>query len=117
MKYDIILSTRKVIFYGIIFMIPSFLFLDFRPNFKAFANPITLFNMIFLVTFASGICFIIWNKATDLIGAIKTNIYVYLTPVITIFVSIIVLKEHITIIAIVGIALTLVGVIISELRY
>ncbi|TXJ58144.1 DMT family transporter [Brachyspira aalborgi] len=117
MKYDIILSTRKVIFYGIIFMIPSFIFLDFHPNFKAFANPITLFNMIFLVTFASGICFIIWNKATDLIGAIKTNIYVYLTPVITIFVSIIVLKEHITIIAIVGIALTLVGVIISELRY
>lgn len=116
MKYDIILYTRRVIFYGIIFMLPSFLFLDFNPNFMAFKNPVTLFNMIFVATFASGICFIIWNKATDLIGAIKTNIYVYLTPVITIFVSIIVLKEHITLIAVLGVALTLSGVIISELR-
>lgn len=116
-KYDVILSTRKIIFYGIIFMIPSFLFLDFSPNFLAFKKPITLFNMIFVAAFASGICFIIWNKATDIIGAIKTNIYVYLTPVITIIVSIIVLKEKITLIALMGIILTLFGVIISELRF
>lgn len=115
-NYDVILSTRKVIFYGIIFMIPSFFFLDFSPNFKSLTNPIILFNMIFVAVFASGICFIIWNKATSLIGAIKTNIYVYLTPVITIIVSIIVLKEKITLIALLGMFLTLLGVIISELR-
>ena len=97
-------------------MIPSFLFLDFSPNFLALKKPVTLFNMIFVATFASGICFIIWNKATDLIGAIKTNIYVYLTPVITIIVSVIVLKEKITLIALIGIFLTLAGIIISELR-
>ncbi|MEI0567368.1 DMT family transporter [Brachyspira pulli] len=115
-NYDVILSTRKVIFYGIIFMIPSFFFLDFSPNFKSLTKPIILFNMIFVAVFASGICFIIWNKATSLIGAIKTNIYVYLTPVITIIVSIIVLKEKITLIALLGMFLTLLGVIISELR-
>ena len=116
-NYDVILSTRKVIFYGIIFMIPSFFFLDFSPNFQSLTKPVILFNMIFVAVFASGICFIIWNKATYLIGAIKTNIYVYLTPVITIIVSIIVLKEKITLISLSGMFLTLLGVIISEMRF
>ena len=115
-KYDFILSTRKIIFYGIVFMIPSFFFFDFNPNWAALKNPIVLFNMLFVAIFASGICFIIWNKATDLIGVLKTNVYVYLTPIITIIISIIVLKERITFIAIIGITLTLIGVIVSELR-
>lgn len=115
-KYDFILSTRKIIFYGIVFMIPSFFFFDFNPNWAALKNPIVLFNMLFVAIFASGICFIIWNKATDLIGVLKTNVYVYLTPIITIIISIIVLKERMTFIAFIGITLTLIGVIVSELR-
>lgn len=115
-KYDFILSTRKIIFYGIVFMIPSFFFFDFNPNWAALKNPIVLFNMLFVAIFASGICFIIWNEATDLIGVLKTNVYVYLTPIITIIISIIVLKEKMTFIAIIGITLTLIGVIVSELR-
>lgn len=115
-KYDFILSTRKIIFYGIVFMIPSFFFFDFNPNWVALKNPIVLFNMMFVAIFASGICFIIWNKATDLIGVLKTNVYVYLTPIITIIISIIVLKERMTFTAFIGITLTLIGVIVSELR-
>lgn len=115
-KYDFILSTRKIIFYGIVFMIPSFFFFDFNPNWAALKNPIVLFNMMFVAIFASGICFIIWNKATDLIGVLKTNVYVYLTPIITIIISIIVLKERMTFTAFIGITLTLIGVIVSELR-
>ncbi|WP_297296022.1 DMT family transporter [uncultured Brachyspira sp.] len=115
-KYDFILSTRKIIFYGILFMIPSFFFFDFNPNWAALKNPIVLFNMLFVAIFASGICFIIWNKATDLIGVLKTNVYVYLTPIITIIISIIVLKERMTFTAFIGITLTLIGVIVSELR-
>lgn len=115
-KYDFILSTRKIIFYGIVFMIPSFFFFDFNPNWAALKNPIVLFNMLFVAIFASGICFIIWNEATDLMGVLKTNVYVYLTPIITIIISIIVLKEKMTFIAIIGITLTLIGVIVSELR-
>ncbi|MEI0567180.1 DMT family transporter [Brachyspira pulli] len=115
-KYDFILSTRKIIFYGIVFMIPSFFFFDFNPNWAALKNPIVLFNMLFVAIFASVICFIIWNKATDLIGVLKTNVYVYLTPIITIIISIIVLKERMTFIAFIGITLTLIGVIVSELR-
>lgn len=115
-KYDFILSTRKIIFYGIVFMIPSFFFFDFNPNWAALKNHIVLFNMLFVAIFASGICFIIWNEATDLIGVLKTNVYVYLTPIITIIISIIVLKERMTFIAFIGITLTLIGVIVSELR-
>ena len=116
MDYDLILSTRKIIFYGIIFMMPAFLFLDFSPNLNALLKPKILFNLLFVALFASGICFILFNKATLLIGAIKTNIYVYLTPIITIIASLIVLDENLSLTAFIGSTITLLGVVISERR-
>ena len=115
-KYDFILSTRKIIFYGIVFMIPSFFFFFFFSNWRALKNYIVLFNMMFLAFFFFGICFIIFFIFFYLIGVLKTNVYVYLTPIITIIISIIVLKERMTFTAFIGITLTLIGVIVSELR-
>ncbi|WP_414601081.1 EamA family transporter [Helicobacter sp.] len=51
-----------------------------------------------------------------LIGAIKTNIYVYLTPIITIIVAMIAIDERLGFYGIVGVILTLCGVIIGECR-
>ncbi|RDU67723.1 EamA family transporter [Helicobacter didelphidarum] len=116
MNYDIILTTRRVIFYGIVFIIPAFFFLDIHFDIEKLTKPINFLNLLFLGVFSSGICFIIWNKATQLIGAVKTNIYVYLTPIITIVVSMIVLDEKITFVMFIGIILTLLGVILSEYK-
>lgn len=113
---NIILTTKRIIFYGIIFMLPSFYFLDFNPNFNALLSLKVSFNLFFLSLFASGICFIIWNKATLLIGAIKTNAYVYLTPFITMLIASIFIGEKLSIIAIFGAFLTILSVILMEFK-
>lgn len=117
MQYDLLLCTRKIIFYGLIFMIPMFIFIDFSPDFSHLSNPKILFNLLFVSSFASGLCFVMWNKATVLIGAIKTNIYVYFTPLITIVVSYFTLGEKLDLIAIVGMIITMFGILISQNKY
>ncbi|MGX2985118.1 EamA family transporter [Helicobacter sp. 23-1048] len=57
-----------------------------------------------------------WNKATNLIGVVRTNIYVYLTPVLTIIASIVVLDERLSLVACLGVALVILGVVISEYK-
>lgn len=114
--YDLILTTRKMIFYGIVFMLPGFFIFDFAPKWSAFIESSFLLNFIFVAVFASGICFVMWNRATALIGVVKTNIYVYLTPIITIVVVMIVLGERLSIYGFIGVVLTLFGVILAEYR-
>lgn len=115
-KYDIIITTRKILFYGIIFIIPTFLFLDFSLNFAVFREVKVALNFAFVALFASAICFIAWNKATNLIGVVRTNIFVYLTPVWTIFASMIFLDERLNLSAILGVVLVMCGVIIGEFK-
>ncbi len=116
LKYDIFLTTRRILFWGIIFMIPSFLWLDFAPNLSALKEPKIALNLFFVALFASALCFIMWNKATNLIGVVRTNIYVYLTPVFTIITSIVVLDERLSLVACLGVGLVLLGVIVAESR-
>ena len=114
--YNIIIATRKIVFYGILFLIPGFFIFDFKPQWHELLEPMVAFNFIFIVLFPSALCFLMWNKATLLIGAIKTNIYVYLTPIITIIVAMIAIDERLGFYGIVGVVLTLCGVIIGECR-
>ncbi len=116
LKYDIFLSTRRILFWGIIFMIPNFLYLDFAPNLSALKEPKIALNLFFVALFASALCFIMWNKATNLIGVVRTNIYVYLTPVFTIIASIIILDESLSLLAFCGAMLVLFGVMIAEYK-
>ena len=117
MKYDLLLCTRKIIFYGLIFMIPMFIFINFSPDFSHFKDINVLSNLVFVSAFASGFCFMMWNKATTLIGAIKTNIYVYFTPLITILASYLFLGEKLSMLAIMGIIMTMLGIFISQIKY
>lgn len=112
--YHTIQTTRKVFFYGLIFMIPALFLFPFRLGFERFENTQNLLNILFLGFGASALCFVTWNFAVKKLGAIKTSIYIYLVPAITIVTSVIVLHERITPVAITGTALTLAGLFISE---
>lgn len=115
-KHNIIIATRKIIFYGVLFLIPGFFIFDFKPQWQELLAPMIACNFIFIVLFPSALCFLMWNKATLLIGAVKTNIYVYLTPIITIIVAMIAIDEKLGFYGILGAILTLCGVIIGEYR-
>ena len=65
---------------------------------------------------ASALCFVTWNYAVRLIGAVKTSVYIYMVPVITVVASVLVLHEQIPPLCWVGVALAIAGLVISESR-
>jgi len=115
--YNTIQTTRRVFTYGILFMIPTLFLFDFSIRLERFQNPVYLFNILFLGFGASALCFVTWNLAVRLLGAVRTSIYIYLVPVITVATSITILHEEITWIAILGAALALTGLFISEIKF
>jgi len=80
-------------------------------------QPTNLLNILFLGVGASALCFVTWNSAIKILGAIKTSVYIYMVPVITVITSVLVLNERITGFAVTGIILTLVGLFISESKF
>lgn len=112
--YHTIQTTRKTFTYGILFMLPTFPVFHFRLALVRFTDPINLFNLLFLGLGASALCFVTWNYAVKLLGAVKTSVYIYLVPVITVITSIIVLHEKVTWMAALGTSFTLAGLLISE---
>ena len=112
--YPTLLVTRRTFFYGIIFMIPAWLIFDCSFDLAPLANPKYLLNLLFLGLAASALCFATWNFAVRVLGAVKTSIYIYMIPVITVITSALILHEHITLLAGVGTVLTLLGLLISE---
>lgn len=115
--YPTIQVTRRIFGYGILFMIPALFFFDFNLDIMKFTNPVYLFNIVFLGLGASAICFVTWNFAVKVLGAVKTSTYIYAVPVITVVTSVIILHEHITAMAAAGTLLTLAGLIISESKF
>ena len=109
-----ILTTRRVFCYGILFMFPTLFLFDFKLELTRFANPVYLFNILFLGLGASALCFVTWNFAVKALGAVKTSVYIYMVPVITMVTSVAILHEKITALAAVGTALTLAGLFLSE---
>lgn len=114
--YHTILTTRRVFFYGILFMIPALFLFDFRLDPGRFANGTYLLNILFLGLGASALCFVTWNVAVKILGAVKTSVYIYMVPVITVVTSVLILKEPFTWMTGAGTVLTLAGLLISEGR-
>ena len=112
--YPVILSTRRTFFYGILFMIPALFFFDFQPELSRFTNMTYLFNILYLGLGASALCFVTWNFAVKELGAVKTSVYIYMVPVITVITSVLILQEKLTLLSIIGTILTLTGLFLSE---
>lgn len=113
--FSTIQTTRRVFTYGIIFMLPVVYFSAFHWDFTRFSDRSNLANLLFLGLGASALCFVTWNYAVKRLGAVKTSIYIYMVPVITVTASVLVLNEPITVQSVVGTLLTLVGLILSEI--
>lgn len=115
--YNTIQTTRRIFTYGILFMLPFLFIFDFNLNVQKFAKPEYALNFIYLGLGASALCFVTWNHAVKVLGAVKTSVYIYIVPVITVATSVIVLKEEITWLAGIGIGLTLIGLFLSESKF
>lgn len=113
-RINMVLCTRKVFFYGLLFMLPALFAFDCRLGLERFASPVNTLNLLYLGFGASAACFVTWNWAVRILGAVKTTAYIYLVPVVTVVSSVIILHETITPLAVVGTALTLAGLVVSQ---
>lgn len=112
--YHTIQATRRTFFYGLIFMVPALFFMDFHPKASAILTGPNLLNLLFLGLGASALCFVTWNLAVKRLGAVKTAAYIYMVPVITIITSVLILNEPVTWLGLLGAALTIAGLFISQ---
>jgi drug/metabolite transporter (DMT)-like permease len=99
-----------------LFMVPALPFFKLDIELAQLIKPVYFLNLLYLGLGASALCFVTWNMAAKLLGAVKCSIYIYIVPVITVVTSFIILHEKITLVAGFGIILTLIGLIFSESR-
>lgn len=114
--YNTIQTTRRTFLYGLLFMLPTLALFRMPFHFESFLQPIPFANLAYLAFGASAICFVTWNLAVRTLGAVKTCVYIYMTPVISVIGSALILHERITPLTIIGTILTLTGLLISEKR-
>jgi drug/metabolite transporter (DMT)-like permease len=114
LNYNVVLCTRKIFFYGIILLIPALPFFQFHWNLARFTYLPNLFHMLFLGLGASALCFVTWNYAVSVLGPVKTSVYIYFNPIVTVVTSAIILHERITPVAMLGAVLILAGLYLSE---
>lgn len=109
-RYGAVFITRKVFAYGLLTMIPVFIFQPWECSWQQFLLPVVWGNLLFLGVVASFACFILWNLAIKKVGALSTSNYVYLNPVTTVVASALILSEPMTTMAWAGSAMILAGV-------
>lgn len=95
-------------------MISFALITGVKFDFGLLATKSYLPNLLYLGIGASAICYVTWNKTIEMLGAVKASVYIYIVPVITIIASGVILHEPITRIVILGAALAIAGLLISE---
>ncbi|BAK44639.1 DMT family transporter [Eggerthella sp. YY7918] len=112
--YDSILVTRRTFAWGLLFMVPTLPFLGFSPDWASLAAPEMWGNLVFLGLGASALCFVTWNLAVKELGPVKTSLYIYLVPALTVLASAAILGDPLTPPVIIGVLLTIGGLLLSE---
>lgn len=114
--YPTIAVTRRIYFYGALFLLP--VLIEQKASWKPelLMKPEILTNFLFLGLCASAMGFLLWNLSTKWIGAVKTSIYIYVSPVVTVVLSMLILHEKMTVVSVIGSLLIFAGLVISQKR-
>ncbi len=113
-RYHPLMVTRKVFFYGVLTLLPYFLWEPPTLSWAILGKPVVAGNLLFLGILASLICYWMWNVVLEKLGAIRATNYLYLNPIVAMVASYLILDERITMLAVVGTTLILVGVYLAE---
>lgn len=113
-RYDSLMITRKVFFYGVLTLLPYFAIEPFGVTIEMLTRPIVIGNLLFLGLLASLICYWTWNVVIIKLGAVRSTNYLYINPIVAMITSYFVLNEHITSLAIIGTALILTGMYLAQ---
>ena len=88
--------------------------LDWAANGVRFAKSMTWVNIVFLAVVSSALTFLLWGWACKAVGTVKANLALYLSPVFGVLFAALFLGEKPTPAMLIGGAVILAGVIISN---
>lgn len=111
--YSPLLTVRRSFIYGMAFMLIPLILWNNTGMERDMLSPWNITGLLFLGLAASALCFVLWNIAVEKLGPIRTSIFIYLVPVITVIASAVILGEKITAFSIIGTILTLSGLFLS----
>ena len=120
-RYPTFFITRKVFFYGLVTIIPYYIFVPadgwiFTSSILQFFNLPILLNLLFLGVVASMLCFLVWNWVIRKLGAVIATNWVYFNPIFTIIFAWWLLHEQITPWFLLGTILILMGMYLCDRR-
>ncbi|WP_297642909.1 DMT family transporter [uncultured Bacteroides sp.] len=109
-RYGTVFITRKIFFYGVLTILPVFLFRPWQFDVFGLLQPAVLMNLLFLGVLASLVCFAVWNVVLKRLGTVQASNYIYLNPLFTLIGSALLLDERLTAVAFAGTLCILGGV-------
>ncbi|MDO5537208.1 MAG: DMT family transporter [Desulfovibrionaceae bacterium] len=112
--YPLYLATRRILAWGLITLVIAVPFQEQPLTPPHLDSAETWLNFLFLGVMASSLGFLTWNYGLRILGAVKCTAYVYLSPVVTVVAGVIILDEHLTVMSVAGMLMTLAGLILSE---
>lgn len=112
-QYSSYYNTRKIFFYTLLTITPVLFISPLKFDFVPLLDWKISANLLFLTVFASCGAYVVWNKVIRIFGATKANNFIYFIPLLTLLDSAVLLKEKITLFALVGAALIFTGVYIT----
>ena len=113
--YNPITITSYQSFYGLLMFLPFFLFKELPlPDFDSISSS-SILAVLYLGVFGSGICFILLTLGIRELGAARANIFANIVPVVTAFVSFLMLREPMPLIKIAGILVAIAGLLMTQM--
>ena len=113
-RYPAMFITRKVFFYGILTILPYYIFVPDMPSMDVLMRPEVALNLLFLGSVASMLCYLTWSWCMKGLGAVVCTNWVYVNPITTIIAAWLILDEQITVYFLIGSILIIMGMYLSS---
>ena len=113
-RYPAMFITRKVFFYGILTILPYYIFVPDMPSWDVLMRPEVALNLLFLGSVASMLCYLTWSWCMKGLGAVVCTNWVYVNPITTIIAAWLILDEQITVYFLIGSILIIMGMYLSS---
>ena len=122
--YSVLLKKKKhklsqislletIITMGLIFLLPIY-FIEMKMGYHVILNTPFVLTLTYVVLFPGLISFLFWIKGIALIGANRSGIFLHLMPIFSVLMAIIILEEKFMFFHLIGAALILIGILLSN---
>lgn len=116
-NYNTLFITRKVFAYGLLTIIPYIIFTQpLNADLSILLQPTVCLNLLYLGLIASMLCYFAWNWSLTRLGTVRATNIIYLQSFFTMLFSYLILNERITLMAISGTLVLILGMIMASKR-